>query len=123
MTTTSARSPFSGMSDHELAALRDHLRRELHRADPVAWVAERLGESLWSAQRLIARAVRDHRRVAVRSAQDVGKSRIASRIACWWIDTYPVGQAFVVTTAPSFKQVQAVLWREMRQAHRAGKLP
>ncbi len=67
--------------------------------------------------------MRDHRRVAVRSAQDVGKSRIASRLSCWWIDTHPVGEAFVVTTAPSFKQVQAVLWREMRSAHRVGGLP
>src|SRR5439155_16514090 len=110
------------MTPAELAALQAHLRTELHRADPVAWVGERLGEHLWSAQCEIAYAVRDHRRVAVRSAQDVGKSRIASRLACWWIDTHPVGDAFVVTTAPSFKQVQAVLWREMRLAHHVGKL-
>jgi hypothetical protein len=111
------------VSGTELASLERHLLAELHRADPVIWVTERLGEHLWSAQREIARAVRDHRRVAVRSAQDVGKSRIASRLACWWIDTHPIGDAFVVTTAPSFKQVQAVLWREMRLAHHAGRLP
>jgi len=112
----------SKLSEPELRSLERQLRTELHLADPVAWVTERLGERLWSAQRTIARAVRDHRRVAVRSAQDVGKSRIASRLACWWIDTHPLGEAFVVTTAPSFKQVQAVLWREMRVAHRAGSL-
>jgi hypothetical protein len=109
-------------SEPELLSLERHLRGELYRADPVIWITERLGEWLWSAQCEIARAVRDHRRVAVRSAQDVGKSRIASRLACWWIDTHLVGEAFVVTTAPSFKQVQAVLWREMRGAHRVGKL-
>jgi len=118
-----AAEPLSVASEPELVSLERHLRGELYRADPVIWVAERLGERLWSAQREIARAVRDHRRVAVRSAQDVGKSRIASRLALWWIDTHPVGEAFVVTTAPSFKQVQAVLWREMRLAHRVGKLP
>ncbi len=110
-------------SYRELPFIERHLLTELYRADPVAWVEGRLGEGLWSAQREIALSVRDHRRVAVRSAQDVGKSRIASRLACWWIDTHPVGEAFVVTTAPSFKQVQAVLWREMRSAHRAGGLP
>jgi hypothetical protein len=119
----SAAQPLSVASEPELLSLERHLRGELYRADPVIWVTERLGERLWSAQCEIARAVRDHRRVAVRSAQDVGKSRIASRLACWWIDTHPVGEAFVVTTAPSFKQVQAVLWREMRHAHRTGKLP
>jgi hypothetical protein len=123
MTTAKMPSPFSGMSAQQLAALRDQLQRELHRADPVAWIAERLGETVWSAQRLIARAVRDHRRVAVRSAQDVGKSRIASRLACWWIDVHPLGTAFVVITAPSVKQVEAVLFREMRGAHMAGGLP
>src|SRR2546425_9671996 len=110
---------FTGVGVAELAALEAYLRSELYRADPVAWVTERLGEHLWSAQREIARAVRDHRRVAVRSAQDVRKSRIASRLGCFWIDTHPVGEAFVVTTAPSVKQVEAVLWREMRQAHKA----
>ena len=110
------------LSERELSFIERHLRTELYRADPIAWVTERLGEGLWSAQREIALAVRDHRRVAVRSAQDVGKSRIASRLSCWWIDTHPVGDAFVVTTAPSFKQVEAVLWREMRLAHKAGGL-
>jgi len=33
------------------------------------------------------------------------------------------GEAFVVTTAPSWPQVRAILWREIRRAHRAGKLP
>ena len=112
----------SVVSGPELSSLEGYLRAELYRADPVIWVAERLGEHLWSAQREIAYAVRDHRRVAVRSAQDVGKSMIASRLGTWWIDTHPVGNAFVVTTAPSFKQVEAVLWREMRAAHRAGNL-
>jgi len=118
-----APEPLSIASERELSSLERYLRNELYRADPVLWVTERLGERLWSAQREIAYAVRDHRRVAVRSAQDVGKSRIASRLACWWIDTHPVGEAIVVTTAPTFKQVQAVLWREMRQAHHAGRLP
>src|SRR3954463_16251977 len=111
------------LSPFEFAALQVHLTGELGRADPVAWVRMRLRTDLWSAQRSIARAVRDFRRVAVRSAHDVGKSYIASCLACWWIDTHEPGEAFVVTTAPTFKQVQGVLWREMRQAHAAGGLP
>ena len=89
---------------------------------PVRWVEERLGQTVWSKQREILNAVRDHRRVAVRSGHGVGKSHTASLIACWWLDTHPPGEAFVVSTAPTFAQVRAILWRYIRRNHRAGQL-
>ncbi len=91
--------------------------------DPSGWIARRLGEELWSKQRQIAEAVRDHRRVAVHSCHGVGKSFIAARLAAWWIDAHPPGSAFVVTSAPTFEQVRAILWREIGRAHALGKLP
>ena len=45
-------------------------------------------------------------------------SWIASRIASWWIDTHPPGQAFVASTAPTYPQVHAILWEEVRAAAR-----
>jgi phage terminase large subunit-like protein len=84
--------------------------------DPVGWVRDRLGEFLWSKQRAIAESVRDNRRTAVRSCHSAGKSRIASRIASWWIDVHPPGEAFVVSTAPTYPQVHAILWEEIRNA-------
>lgn len=45
-----------------------------------------------------------------------------SRLVCWWLDVHPVGEAFVVTTAPTFPQVRAILWREINIAHSKGKL-
>ncbi|HEY6116778.1 MAG TPA: hypothetical protein VI172_12545 [Candidatus Dormibacteraeota bacterium] len=84
--------------------------------DPVGWISERLGEFLWSKQREIAESVRDHRRTAVKSCHNAGKSWIASRIAAWWLDTHPPGEAFVVSTAPTYKQVHAILWEEIRAA-------
>lgn len=86
-----------------------------YRNDPAAWVGERLGEFFWSKQRLIAETVRDNRRTAIRSGHGVGKSHGVSRLAGWWIDTHPPGEAFVVTTAPTAKQVEAVLWRYINQ--------
>jgi hypothetical protein len=65
------------------------------------WVEHRLGERLWSKQREIAASVREHRYTAVHSAHETGKSYIASRIACHWLVSHPVGEAFVVTTAPT----------------------
>lgn len=85
-------------------------------ADPVGWVRIRLGEHLWSKQRQIAESVRDHRRTAVKSCHNAGKSWIASRIAAWWLDTHPPGEAIVVSTAPTYKQVHAILWEEIRAA-------
>lgn len=90
--------------------------------DPALWVSERMGEFLWSKQRDIAASVAAHRRTAVHSAHDVGKSFLASRIACWWIESHPPGEAFVVSTAPTFTQVKAVLWREIGAAHEDAKL-
>jgi hypothetical protein len=85
-------------------------------ADPVGWVRNRLGEHLWSKQRTIAESVRDHRRTAVKSCHDAGKSYIAARLAAWWIDAHPPGEAFVVSTAPTYRQVHAILWEEIRRA-------
>lgn len=43
-------------------------------------------------------------------------SFLASRLACWWLDTHPPGEAFVVSTAPTFHQVRGILWREIGKA-------
>ncbi len=90
--------------------------------DPVMWVTERLRETLWSKQRDILTSVRDNRYTAVQSAHDTGKSFVASRAAAWWIDAHAPGDAFVVSTAPSQTQVEAILWREIGRAHRRGGL-
>ncbi len=107
-----------------LAVVAMEIEAEQRRAglDPVAWVIERLGEELWSKQRDIAQAVAAFRRVAVPSCHGVGKSFIASRLAAWWIDTHPAGSAFAISTAPTFQQVRAILWREIGRAHAKGNL-
>ena len=91
--------------------------------DPVAFIKDCLKETLWSRQAAIAQHLALHRRVAVPSCHDAGKSYLASRLVAWWIATRPLGDGFVVTSAPTFAQVRAILWREIRAAHRKGKLP
>lgn len=91
-----------------------------HLNDPVGWVNSQLGEHLWSKQRAIAESVVNNRRTAVRSCHNAGKSWIASRIAAWWIAVHPPGSAFVASTAPSYPQVHAILWEEIRKAARVG---
>ncbi|HEY9472225.1 MAG TPA: hypothetical protein VIS06_00065, partial [Mycobacteriales bacterium] len=118
----------------QLRQLRDHLKTTAERHslaartaryahDPVGWVHGRLHQTVWSRQGEIMQAVHDHRRTAVRSGHGVGKSHTASLTACWWLDTHPPGEAFVVTTAPTAAQVRAILWRYIRRNHKRGNLP
>lgn len=86
--------------------------------DPVGWVQNELGDHLWSKQREIAESVRTNRRTAVKSCHNAGKSFLASRMAAWWIAAHPPGEAFVASTAPSYPQVHAILWEEIRKAAR-----
>jgi hypothetical protein len=91
--------------------------------DPVDFAERRLRIHLWSKQRDIATSVKEHRRTAVRSCHDAGKSFIASVIAGWWIDSHPHGEAIVVSTAPTYQQVHAILWEEIRARHKRADLP
>jgi hypothetical protein len=93
-----------------------------YRTDPVGWVNARLKEHVWSKQTEVMESLIAHRRVAVRSCHGVGKSHLASRVVAWWLDVHPPGEAFVVSTAPTFAQVRAILWRYIRQVHRKGGL-
>jgi len=54
----------------------------------------------------------------VPSAHDLGKSFLAAAVACQWIEEHELGEAFVVSTAPTAPQVSAVLWREIERLHR-----
>jgi hypothetical protein len=91
------------------------------RKNPIAWLEERAKAEVWSKQREIIQSVRDHHNTAVHSCHEVGKSWIAAATAAWWLDTHPIGEARVVTTAPTQAQVEAILWNEINGFHdRAG---
>ena len=101
----------------------DQNRNHLYRADPALWAKERLGAHLRSKQLDIATSVGRHRRTAVKSCHGSGKSWTAGMLAAWWIDVHPPGEAIVVSTAPTYPQVHAILWEEIRKQHRIGNLP
>lgn len=127
MVTKSLTPPTVRVSALELMKQRGvvdlHAAQRLYLDDPAAWARDRLRVFLWSKQCEIVDALRRHRRVAVHSSHDVGKSFIASVVATWWIDTHDPGDAFVVTSAPTATQVRAILWREMNRHHRRAGLP
>lgn len=94
-----------------------------YQRDPVAWTKERANLFIWSKQREIIQSVRDNRLSAVHSCHETGKSFIAATTVCWWLDVHLPGEAFVVTTAPTAPQVEAILWREINRLHVSAGLP
>lgn len=91
--------------------------------DPVGFVEDVLGETLWSIPRRILAAVPHAKRVAVPSCYASSKTWSAARCALWFAMTRPAGTALVVTIAPQWRQVIRQMWPEIRNAHsRAGLL-
>jgi len=89
------------------------------RKEPRFFLEQILGFTPWSKQLEIVESVRDNPRTAVRSANGVGKTAIAARTVLWFLAAHP--RSVVVTTAPTWKQVETQLWREMAVAFESGR--
>lgn len=89
--------------------------------DPVLWAEERAGLILWSKQKEILRSVAKNKRTAVKSCHSIGKTFISAVLAGWWVDTR--FNSMVQSTAPTYEQVHAQLWEEIRKLHTAVGLP
>jgi len=92
-------------------------KRDVYFNNPVLWAEEYLGLKMWSAQAEVAMSVVGNKNTLVKAGHEVGKSWLAGVLICWWIDTrwdLP-GGCFVVSTAPSTKQINAIVWREVRR--------
>lgn len=91
--------------------------------DPVLWAWDHLGIRPWSKQAEVAMSLVDHKNVVVKAGHEVGKSWLAGLLICWWVDTrwdLP-GGCFVVSTAPSTRQINAIVWREVRKFFNVSK--
>ena len=64
---------------------------------------------------------RGPKRIAVRSGNGVGKTAIAARVLLWVLRCCP--ESVVITTAPTTRQVNELLWREARGAYHASLYP
>ena len=96
----------------------------LHRAiqvDPLFVTVHFLGDNPTNYQDEILKSVRVNKVTTVRSCHDIGKSFTASRVALDFLTAYE--DSIVVTTAPTFRQVEHVIWREIRGAHKKAKVP
>ena len=91
-------------------------------ADPADFARDVLGYNLWQKQIDVAESVKENPNTIVSSGHSTGKSHIASSIASWWLSTNK-DEAVVLTLAPTFTQVNSVLWRYLRHMVRRNKLP
>ena len=82
---------------------------------PVAFAREVLGVELWHKQVEALTALTEHRRVAVKSGNGLGKGFCAAVAVLWFIHTRR--DAIVLTTAPTFRQVRHILWRQISRLY------
>jgi len=95
--------------------------QERIREDPVRWVRDVLHEDPWPRQEEIIRSVFSRKRVAVKSAHSVGKTRGMAMAALAFY--YAFDDSIVVTTGPTARQVEVAMWGYIRSMHARAMLP
>lgn len=88
--------------------------------DPASFAATFLQEDLWTEQKDILRALATNPLVCVKACHASGKTWLAARAALWWLARYPQ-DGIVVTTAPTWNQVERLLWAEIHVASSPSK--
>lgn len=88
-------------------------------AHPEDYVKEVMGCKTWLMQDEIIKSVFTYKLTAAKTCNAVGKSYIAARTALAFLLLHP--GSIVVTTAPTWRQVTDVLWREIGTAVKKSK--
>ncbi len=102
----------------------DHVARTTKnfQANPFLFFKEVLGvDTLEDYQRKVIQTFWDNDRTAVSACHDVGKTFLAARLAMAFLNVFPNSK--VITTAPTFNQVERILWSELRAAHGKALFP
>ena len=88
--------------------------------DPVRFCHGLLRQDLWPLQEAILRSVASRPRVAVKACHACGKTFVAAAAVLWFVTRYRDGM--VVTTAPTWTQVEQLLWGEIHRAVRSSRI-
>ena len=86
---------------------------------PDFFMARILNRRPWGKQSEILRSVRDRPRTAVRSCNGIGKTFIAASAILWFLYGHP--RSIVLSTAPTWRQVEKMIWKEIRAAYRGAR--
>ncbi len=86
---------------------------------PLEFARDVLQVTLWSKQQEVLASLPDHRRVAVKSGNGLGKGFSAAVAVLWFLHCHD--PAVVLSTAPTFRQVRHILWRQVRRLYRPAR--
>jgi phage terminase large subunit len=89
--------------------------------DPVFFAKEILGVNLWDRQIQIIESIRDNANTCVASGHGVGKTFISAVATLWFLCTHD--QSRVITTAPTNRQVESILWAEIWNLYKRARVP
>lgn len=87
---------------------------------PKSFFSDVLGIQMWTKQEEIVESIKNNRRTTVRSCNSAGKTWSISRIALWFLFTFP--HSLVINTAPTHRQVENQFWRNLRRAYKTAKV-
>lgn len=92
-------------------------------ADPVWWCENILGIKTlsWPGHREILSSFAQHDRISVKSGHSMGKDFISGIVSLWFL--YCFDRSIVITTAPTDRQVEKIVWGEIAKYHRASPVP
>lgn len=95
------------------AAWRDH---------PELYFKEALDvDTIEDYQVNVLKQIVGHKQVAIKACHSVGKTWTMARVALWFFGCYK--NSIVITTAPTYNQVENLLWGELREAYKNSKIP
>lgn len=89
--------------------------------DPLFLIEHGLGVNLWDKQKEIVESVWKHKYTAVKASYNVGKTFVAASITLAWL--LPNKNSKAITTAPTAKQVEDLLWGEIGSMVSNSKIP
>lgn len=79
--------------------------------DPVVFAKKWLRTDVWAIQKRILHALLRYKRIAIKSCHSSGKTFTMALATLWFLARYSEG--IVITTAPTAKQVEKLLWGEI----------
>lgn len=91
------------------------------KANPIVRHYSFSNKRIWPKQEEILWAPKKHKRTCIKSGNTIGKSFIAADLTLDWLITHH--PARVITTAPTFDQVETIIWKEIRKAYFSAKIP
>jgi hypothetical protein len=83
-------------------------------AHPVRFSHTLMRTSLWAKQADILKSVAQNKRTAVKACHASGKTFVAALAVLWWLMRWK--DAIAITTAPTWVQVERLMWGEIRKA-------